>query len=153
MNDFVAIDIETSGLNPKIDTVIKVMATKVIGGKIGDRFSTYVYTLKKLSPQVIKITGITNEDLKEAPTLDEVMMLFEEFREDLPIVAYNADFDKKFLGEYIKFANVIDLCIPAKNILGDKVKSTLSSIANHFDISDDYKDDSELMAKIYLQLN
>ena len=97
MKDFVAIDIETSGLDAKRDYVIKVMATKVKNREIMGKFSSFVSCPVKLPPAVVELTGISDADLEHAPTLDVVMEQFDLFREGLPLVAYNAQFVQKFL--------------------------------------------------------
>lgn len=95
--DFVAIDIETSGLDEARDFVIKVMAVKVKGGEIVERFSSFVFCPEKLSPAVVELTGICDADLEHAPSLDATMGQFALFREGLPLVAYGASFIEKFL--------------------------------------------------------
>lgn len=105
MKDFVAIDIETSGLDAERDFIIKIMATKVKDEEVVDKFSSFVSCSEKLSPAVAELTGISDADLEHAPTLGVVMEQFDLFREGLPLVAYNAQFVQKFLrklGDYVE---------------------------------------------------
>ena len=97
ISDFVAIDIETSGLDAEHDFVIKVMAMKVKEDVGIGKFSSFVSCPEKLSTAVVELTGISDADLEHAPTLGAVMEQFELFREGLPLVAYNAPFIEKFV--------------------------------------------------------
>ena len=104
MKDFVAIDIETSGLDAERDFIIKVMATKVKNGEIVDKFLSFVSCPEKLSPDVATLTGIRDADLEHAPSFEAVMTQFERFRENLSLVAYNAPFIEKFLRKIGSYA-------------------------------------------------
>lgn len=97
---FVVVDVETTGLNPDRNKIIEIAAIKVmdIGGENHKGFSTLVKISGKVPEKIIQITGITDDMLKaDGAELEEVMKYFAEFVEDLPIVAYNAEFDKGFI--------------------------------------------------------
>ncbi|NGY85214.1 3'-5' exonuclease (plasmid) [Bacillus megaterium] len=55
---------------------------------------------QKYSAKITKITGITNEDVKESPSVEEVLPVFYAFIGHLPLVAHNTPFDKSFLDAY-----------------------------------------------------
>ncbi len=93
---FCVIDIETNGSKPESAQVIEVGAVMIQNGKIIDRFESFVSS--PILPEYIsKITGITSEDLKDAPSCLEVLSQLRLFMEDAIFVAHNANFDYGFL--------------------------------------------------------
>ncbi|HKM04956.1 MAG TPA: 3'-5' exonuclease [Lachnospiraceae bacterium] len=66
INDYVSIDLETTGLDPKKDKIIEIGAVKVRNGIIIDTFETFVNPSRRLDEKITQITGITNDDLKMA---------------------------------------------------------------------------------------
>ena len=99
-NEFILLDIETSGLNETRDQVIWVLAKKIVNGVESDSFFSLVAFDGKLPQEVVKLTHITDELLKGAPDLDTVMAKFSTFCGGLPIYADDAPFVQKFLKKY-----------------------------------------------------
>lgn len=97
MNSYVSLDLETTGLSPKLDKIIEIGAVKVIGGEIVDNFSAFLNPGRKLEEKTIRLTGITEEDLKDAPEADEVIPKLLEFCEDYPLVGHRILFDYSFV--------------------------------------------------------
>lgn len=96
-NSYISIDLETTGLNPKLDKVIEIGAVKVLDGKVRDTFSTFVSPGRKLTQRVVELTGIRDEMLLDAPTMDEVLPGLMEFLEELPLLGHRILFDYSFL--------------------------------------------------------
>ena len=94
---FVAFDLETTGLSPRTDKIIEIGAVLMQGGKELDRFQTFVDPGCKLKTETTDITGITDDMLKGAPTLENAFPKFLEFVGDRVLVAHNADFDTSFI--------------------------------------------------------
>ncbi len=97
MNSYVSLDLEATGLNPKYEKVIEIGAVKVIGGIKTDSFSTFVNPGRKLEKRITDITGITDEDLKDAPLIKDVIKDLTFFCEDLPLVGHRILFDYSFV--------------------------------------------------------
>ena len=76
---YVSIDLETTGLNPKRDRIIEIGAIRVEQGQIVEEFSTFVDPGRKLEERITELTGIRDEDLADAPQLDEVFPKLLEF--------------------------------------------------------------------------
>lgn len=95
--DYVTIDVETTGLDFNNDRIIEISAIKYINNSEVDSFSYLVNPNMKLSETIIRITGITNEDLIDKPTIDEVLPKFIHFIEDYTLVAHNASYDFKMI--------------------------------------------------------
>ena len=93
---FCVIDIETNGSKPQTAQVIEVGAVMLQGGKIIDRFESFV-ECAFLPEYITRITGIEPKDLIGAPTRLEVLTKLRVFMEDAIFVAHNANFDYGFL--------------------------------------------------------
>ena len=94
---YVSIDLETTGLNPKRDRIIEIGAILVERGEIREEFSTFVNPGRKLEERITELTGIRDEDLAEAPELDEVFPKLLEFMGDFPLLGHSILFDYSFL--------------------------------------------------------
>lgn len=98
VSDYVVFDLETTGISPSTDAIIEISAVKVSEGTVTDTFSTLVNPQRPISPGATAVNGITNEMVKEQPTIDQVMPDFIEFIEDLVLVGHNIhSFDMKFI--------------------------------------------------------
>jgi DNA polymerase III epsilon subunit family exonuclease len=96
--NFTVFDLETTGLNPTTDSIIEIGAVKVSNGRITDSFSMLVDPGHCIPPDATKINGITDEMVKGAPGISEVLPAFMRFAGDDVLVAHNAySFDIKFL--------------------------------------------------------
>ena len=94
---YVSIDLETTGLNPKRDRIIEIGAIRVEQGQIVEEFSTFVDPGRKLEERITELTGIRDEDLADAPQLDEVFPKLLEFMGELPLLGHSILFDYSFL--------------------------------------------------------
>lgn len=93
----IAIDIETSGQYPISDDICEIAAVKSLGGKTIDTFQTLVKPREKMSDFIITIHGITNEMVRTAPTVDQVLPAFFDFIKEGVIVGHHSPFDMGFL--------------------------------------------------------
>ncbi len=94
---YVSRDLETTGLNPKRDRIIEIGAIRVEQGQIVEEFSTFVDPGRKLEERITELTGIRDEDLADAPQLDEVFPKLLEFMGELPLLGHSILFDYSFL--------------------------------------------------------
>ena len=94
---YVCIDLETTGLNPKTDRIIEIGAVKVEKGIETEIFESLVNPGRSLEERIIALTGIRNEDLVEAPTIDEVLPKFLEFVGDSILLGHSVLFDFSFI--------------------------------------------------------
>lgn len=82
--EIVCFDIETTGLNRKYEVIIEIGAVVLKNGEITDRFNTFVSPGRILSPEIIRLTGITDEMLVGAPSQEEALRAFLAFAGDRP---------------------------------------------------------------------
>lgn len=96
-DDYVVIDLETTGFDPKWCDIIEIAALKVKNNIIVDTFSSLVNPLKKLSNFTKTLTGITDEMLKDAPEIKKILPEFLTFIDDSIVLGHNVNFDINFI--------------------------------------------------------
>ena len=96
-NTFVVFDVETTGLDAETCEIIEIGAVKVSGGRIIEKFQTLVKPKKPISILITDITGITNEMVANAPTIEGVIKDFYLFTKNTILAGYNVGFDIKFI--------------------------------------------------------
>lgn len=96
---FVVLDLETTGLDYKLDRILEIGAVKLVDGRMGDRFQTLVNPETPLREENIAIHGITPEMVQDAPRIAEVLPRFLDWAAGAPWVAHNASFDFNFLNQ------------------------------------------------------
>lgn len=95
--NYTALDLETTGLNPKYDKIIEVGAVKVRNGQIIDRFQSLIRPGITLPEKITELTGITRQELEEAPDSENVIPQVIEFLGDDVILGHQVMFDYSFL--------------------------------------------------------
>lgn len=96
---FCVVDLETSGTSPAHAEITEFGAVKVRGGEVLGEFSSFVRITPPLPSAIVRLTGITDDDLVPAPPIGEVLAAFFEFARGSVLVAHNARFDVSFLRE------------------------------------------------------
>ena len=99
---FVVFDIETTGFSKEYDRIIEIGASKVYQGGVIDSFSAFINPERELSDKIKSLTNISDDDVKNAETLDVVLPKFLDFCKDCILVAHNAIFDVPFIYRNIK---------------------------------------------------
>ncbi len=164
-NTFVVFDLETTGLvntptGGKMDAITEIGAVKIIGGEIREKFSTLVDPERKLDEEIVKLTGITDEMLKGAPKIGEVIPDFLKFCEGCLLVGHNVQFDYKFVQyyasqeEYAFEYKAFDTCSLAQSLLFLS-NYKLNTVADHYGIVFNHHrawDDALTTAKIFIEL-
>ena len=95
--EFVAFDLETTGLYAQHDRIIEIGAVVLKNGREIERFQTFVDPERPLEKKIIELTGITDEMLRDAPKIEEVLPKFLEFVGGRVVVAHNSKFDTGFI--------------------------------------------------------
>ncbi len=144
ITDYVCLDIETTGLDPKCDSIIEVGAVRYRNGVESERFSSLINPGFPIDEFITSLTGITNEMLKTAPSLGDVMPAIAAFISDDIIIGHNVNFDYNFLYDaYLSFLkkplcnNFIDTMRISRRIYRDLDNHRLSTLARHLKVSSD----------------
>ncbi len=139
--EYVVFDLETTGLMKETDKIIEIGAVKIRNGEVVDKFSSFVNPNIKLDDEIVKITGITDDMLKDASYENAVLPRFCEFFGDAVLVAHNADFDVGFLRQWAKFNDVeinntvVDTVELSKLLFPKLPKYKLDVVAKHLGVS------------------
>ncbi len=104
-NGIIAIDLETTGLSPLVDKIIEIGAIKITKIR-SEIFETLINPEIPIPPHTTDIHGITDEMVKDAPKINDVLNEFADFVGDLPIVAHNAKFDLGFIVQNLQKLNI-----------------------------------------------
>ena len=99
---YVVFDIETTGLDPYKDRIIEIGAIKLKGKEIIDEFSVFVNPEIDIPEEITRLTNITNDMVKDAEKVEEILPKFLEFCKNTTVVAHNAKFDVGFINQKAK---------------------------------------------------
>lgn len=97
INSFVALDVETSGLSPDNDKIIEIGMAKILDGELIDKYSALINPQRVIPPNIVELTGITQDMLDDKPAIEELIGDILEFIGDYPILGHNVNFDYGFL--------------------------------------------------------
>jgi len=163
----IILDIETSGLEHKEGhRVIEIGCIELNNKEVGSHFHQYINPLKTLTPENIKIHGITNDYLEDKPLFDDIADSFLDFIKDSPVIAHNANFDIGFLNSELEKISkpvisqdrVIDtVSIARKRFPGQQVNldSLVKKLKINSLINRDHHGalkDAKILTDIYLEL-
>ena len=97
IQDYVVLDLETTGLSPKSDRIIEIGAARVRQGKVEEVYSTFVNPGRLLTEHTIELTGIRDENLLDAPLIEDVLEPFLDFIGNDCLLGHNILFDYSFV--------------------------------------------------------
>lgn len=100
--DLAIVDVETTGMSPFHDRVIEVAIIRISKNKVVDKFTSLLNPEMRLSPYISMFTGITTEQLKDAPLFYDIKDKVTELLEDAVFVAHNVRFDYNFIRNELK---------------------------------------------------
>ena len=138
--EIVCFDIETTGLKVDREAITEIGAVVLRNGEVCERFQTFVDPNRHLTPEIIGLTGITDDMLKGAPQLKEALTAFLDFVDGRPLAAHNAEFDIGFIRAGCKKVGLpfdptyIDSLILAQNLLPDLGKYKLDIVADRLEL-------------------
>ncbi len=137
---YCVLDLETTGFSATNEKITEVGIMKVKDGKVIDEFSTFVNPEKHIPARVTEVTNITDDMVKDAPTIKEIFPKILEFIQDSVLVAHNAQFDIGFLKQNAKTLGYefdytyLDTLSLAKDLFPNYKKYQLGKIAENLGI-------------------
>lgn len=163
--DFVVFDLETTGLNNSeaggmMDHIIEIGAVRIRGGKITEKFASFVACPVRISDEITKITGIDAGMLVGAPEVGDVMADFYKFSDGAALVGHNVQFDIKFVRHYAGIGGyrfehkLYDTLTFSQQVLRLS-NYKLNTVADHFGFKFNHHrafDDAFVTAKVFIEL-
>lgn len=144
-DQFLIIDIETTGLNPIADSIIEVAIIKCVNGEIVNRYSRLINPGHIISNEVTSINGITNAMLRKQPRLHQVIQeIYNIIKNEDIIMGYNVKFDLDFInvalmnnGYSIVEVKVFDVLSLVRETLSSREvpNRKLETLKNYFKIN------------------
>lgn len=136
MTTFVAIDIETTGLDPKTDAIIEVGAVRFNEHRVEDEYSSLINPGRPIPPFITQLTGISNEMVVHAPELRRIMAELAVFTDNAIVVGHNINFDLDFLrkNRILDENRSIDTYDLASVLLPTSTRYNLTYLAGHLAI-------------------
>jgi DNA polymerase III epsilon subunit family exonuclease len=174
-DDFVILDLETTGLDPANDRIIEIGALRFIDGKESGTFETLINPEIPIPDFITRLTGITDQNVKSAPKIDTVIGSLLDFISESPLIGHQINFDAAFI-EYLlrkedndfsdwnnetqrfKYVNNIriDTLFLSRIFLPFLPRFRLSTVAGYFgiDLENAHRalDDARATGHIFLQL-
>ena len=138
---FVVFDLETTGFSSVQNKIIEIGAVKVENGQITERFSTFVNPQVPIPFEIEQLTGIKDEMVMDADTIEVILPKFMEFCQDCVLVAHNAAFDIGFVEENCRRQNltydftVMDTVTLARVLLPALNRYKLDTVAKALGVS------------------
>jgi len=140
-DEFCIVDLETTGFSPAKDYIIEIGAIKCLHDKVIDSFQSLINPCVKISPTITRITGITNEMVKNAPKIEDILPSFHNFLGNNLIVGHNVNFDVNFLYDfymdYLGFPlrnDFIDLLRIARKLYPELPHHRLCDLLEYFNV-------------------
>ncbi|WP_181899368.1 PolC-type DNA polymerase III [Lachnotalea glycerini] len=97
IDSYVALDLETTGLNPKYARILEVGAVKIKKGKVIGTYDKIVNAKTYLSQQIVDLTGITEDMMQSGEDIENVIVELIDFCEDDILLGHNIQFDYSFV--------------------------------------------------------
>ena len=139
---YVVFDVETTGLSAVHNDLIQIAASKMYKGNIVEQFDEFINPGHHLSAFTTELTGITDNHVRNAKTIEQVLQMFQDFCKDTVLVAHNATFDVGFMNVNYKRHDmptitqpVIDTLELARNLYPEYKRHGLGPLTKRFQVS------------------
>lgn len=160
---YIIFDLETTGLSAATDRITEIGAIKIKDGEEIERFSSFINPGMAIPPEIVKLTGITDQMVADAPAENEAIRRFLDFcGEKAVLVAHNAGFDSTFLKVAAGRSGIaldytfVDTLVIARSLYPDLKRHKLSVIAEHLGVSLERAhraiDDTAALAQIFIKM-
>ena len=128
--ELIAFDLETTGLDPSRDEIIEVGLARFRDGEVVERYQSLVKPTLPIPDDITHLTGIHQEDVDDAPSMDEIKDDLRAFFGDTTVIAHNVSFDRSFLRKHDLLArnDAIDTFELASIVLPSAPRYSLGSL-------------------------
>ena len=161
--EFSVVDVETTGLGPANNNIIEIGLVKIKNFKVIDRYNSFINPGRSIPPFITQFTGISNDDVYDAPFFEDLVKPLQDFLEDSVLVGHNLQFDLSFLRKEFQVCGVenyqpLQLCTLrlARRMFPNLKSRSLGNLANHLHLKNEDAHrayaDAEVTAKILYNL-
>ena len=139
-NEYVVFDLETTGLDLMSNGITEIGAVRIHNGKITEEFTSLIKPDYRIDAENFKITGISEEMVKDAPKIDSVLPDFMKFIDGAILVGQNVDFDLRFIKRFASASDyeiknkVMDTMEMSRRLIPRLKKHDLQTLADHFQV-------------------
>ncbi|MDO5576642.1 MAG: exonuclease domain-containing protein, partial [Fibrobacter sp.] len=140
--DFVALDVETTGLDFKRDRIIEIGAIRYINGAFEEEFSTFINAGVDIPQHITDLTGINNSQIAFAPSFGDIADKLLEFIGDKPLCGHQIEFDQTFLNEELKriskpllTVQLLDTALLSRILLQHIPRFSLKAVSEYLDVT------------------
>jgi DNA polymerase-3 subunit alpha (Gram-positive type) len=167
-DECIVFDIETTGLSAKTCKITEIGAVRIKQGEVLDTFNTFVNPEVPIPEEIVKLTGITDDMVKDAPKVKEALEAFFAFIGDVDgkpaklLIAHNASFDIGFIRHFAQECGMalrnpyLDTVALSRFLNPSLNKHKLNLLAEHYNLGDfnhhRASDDAEMLAHIYFKM-
>ncbi len=159
MTSIVALDTETTGLDPQKDTIIEIGAVRFNGNRVEERFSQLINPGRPIPALITQLTGITNDMVRNQPPMSAVIQPLIDFIGTAPILGHRIHFDLDFIKKWqgFPFNPIIDTYELASVLLPTASRYGLASLCQQLGILSTEPfhraiNDAEMTSQVYLRL-
>lgn len=160
---FIGFDIETTGTVSGVDRIVELGAVMFDGPNAIARFSTLVNPKMPIPAGASRVNGITDDMVKDQPTIDQVLGPFAEFCADFPMVAHNAAFDYQFIASDVKLFEtpapkgvVIDTLSISRKVFPGLMNYKLETLITHLKVEKSHfhraEADATYVGKLFVKI-
>lgn len=161
--EFSVVDVETTGLGPANNNIIEIGLVKIKNFKVIDRYNSFINPGRAIPPFITQFTGISDDDVYDAPFFEDLVKPLQDFLEDSVLVGHNLQFDLSFLRKEFRVCGIenyqpLQLCTLrlARRMLPNLKSRSLGNLANHLHLKNEDAHrayaDAEVTAKILYAL-
>lgn len=140
-DSYVVIDLETTGFDPSYDDILEMAALRVVNGVAEDTFSSLVNPGCPIDEYITDLTGITDDMVKDAPPLQDVLPRFLAFVGNDIIIGHNVGFDIRFIYDICELAKIqpfsndyVDTMRLSRTLFKEEKHHRLSDLAKRFSV-------------------
>src|SRR5215208_1535377 len=146
LNEFVVLDVETTGLQPSRQRIIEIAITRFSGGALVNRWESLCSPGRRVPAYITKLTGIDDDLLRDAPAFENIADVASQLLTDAVIVGHNVEFDLGFLNAELERSgrsrivnDRVDTLTLATRLLPGLRKPTLSALAQRLGVAEQPK--------------
>ena len=135
--EFIACDLETTGMQSDQDQIIEVAMVRVVDGKATETFNSLVNPGRRIPLKIKRLTGIDDDRLAAAPTLPQILPEIHSFMRPVPLVGHNIEFDRSFLAANLgtlPFTGCLDTLELARIVLSATPGHSLANLVRHLEL-------------------